>query len=494
MKFDVVIIGSGLGGLLCGNILGKEGYSVCILEKNHKPGGSLQTFGRKAHIFNTGLNYTESLDEGQILNQYFRYFGLINVKFRRLDEDGFDIISFPDGKYPLAIGQDNFRKVLSEYFPKEKDNIRTYLNKIKSVCNSIPLYSLSDGHFNIFECESFGIGAADYLKSVITNPRLQNILAGNNLMYAGNERKTPLLIHSLISNSFIESAWRVLDGSHHFINALVESVKETGGKVVLNANAVRFIESNNNVSAVELSTGEQIEGRYFISNTHPSHLLSMGKDLKMPRAFSYRINNLEDTPGIFTVYLVFKKNSFPYFNYNFHHFNQENAWVAGIYDVSKWPQTYVFMPGASSGSDSYAGTASILTYMNIDELSEWKNTITGKRGAAYEQFKISKGMELLDSVERQFPGLKSCVETFYTSTPLTWRDYTGTRAGSAYGFIKDFNKPMESVVLPMTKIPNLFLTGQNTNMHGILGVTISAVNTCGRIIDMNYLIKKIRNA
>lgn len=494
MKFDVIIIGSGLGGLLCGNILSREGYSVCILEKNHKPGGSLQTFGRKARIFNTGLNYTESLDDGQILNQYFRYFGIEKVKFKRLDEDGFEMISFPDGKYPMAIGHDNFRKRLTEYFPGEKDNLKAYLNKIKSICDSIPLYNLSESHFNIFECESFGVGAADYIRSVISDPRLQNILAGNNLMYAGNENRTPLLIHSLIGNSFIESAWRVVDGSHHLINALVDSVKSKGGCLMTNANAVRFISENNRISAVQLSSGEQIEGKYFISNTHPCHVLSMARDFRITRTFSYRINSLQDTPGIFTLYLVFKKDSFPYFNYNFHHFNQDNVWIAGSYDPSKWPQTYVMMPNASSASADYAESASVLTYMSMDELAGWKNTSTGKRGEAYEEFKRMKSRTLLESVERQFPGIGSCVETFYSSTPLTWRDYTGTREGSAYGLVKDYHKPMQSVVLPMTKIPNLFLTGQNTNLHGILGVTISSVNACGQIIGTSYLINKIRNA
>ncbi len=105
-KYDVVIIGGGLGGLLCGYVLSKEGSSVCIIEKNHKPGGSLQTFGRKGCVFNTGLNYTESLDDGQILNQYFRYFGLMDkVSFRRLDADGFERISFNDGQYRFAMGQ-----------------------------------------------------------------------------------------------------------------------------------------------------------------------------------------------------------------------------------------------------------------------------------------------------------------------------------------------------------------------------------------------------
>jgi all-trans-retinol 13,14-reductase len=495
MKFDIVIIGSGLGGLLCGNILSKEGYNVCILEKNNKLGGSLQTFGRKACIFNTGLNYTESLDEGQILYQYFRYFGLHDkLKLRKLDEKGFDVISFSDRSYNLAMGHDNYRDTLLQYFPNEKQGLTRYLQKIKSICSSIPLYNLSDKPFNIFECTSLGIGAADYIRSEISDFRLQNVIAGNNLMYAGHDRKTSLLTHSLINNSFIESAWRIVDGSHLLIKILANNIRKNGGALFRNSKAEKFILENNSIKSVELNNGDQIEGKYFISNTHPEHLLSMIRSHKIPKAYSYRINNLEDTIGMFTLYLVFKKNSFPYLNYNFHHYNQDNTWVVGDYDLSRWPQMYLFMPTATSNSDHYAESASVITYMQFNELEPWKNTSTGKRGEEYLQFKKDKCELLLSVMEKQFPGIRSCIDGYYSSTPLTWRDYTGTRAGSSFGLLKDFNKPMESIILPRTKIPNLFLTGQNTNMHGILGVTISSVITCSEIINSQYLINKIRNA
>ncbi|NJK85772.1 MAG: hypothetical protein HC906_07180 [Bacteroidales bacterium] len=117
-----------------------------------------------------------------------------------------------------------------------------------------------------------------------------------------------------------------------------------------------------------------------------------------------------------------------------------------------------------------------------------------KRGEDYEEFKRKKAEKLLDNIEKQFPGIKSCIDAFYTSTPLTWRDYTGTWAGSAYGILKDFNRPLESIILPRTKIPNLYLTGQNINLHGILGVTISSVITCSELIDIKSLIKKIKAA
>lgn len=495
MKFDVVIIGSGLGGLLCGNILSREGYNVCILEKNNKLGGSLQSFGRKGCIFNTGLNYTESLDEGQILNQYFRYFGLYNkLKLRKLDENGFDVISFSDGTYKLAMGHENYRDTLLQYFPNEKQGLTRYLKKIRNICSSISLYNLSDKPFNIFECESMSIGAADYIRSEISDYRMQNVIAGNSLMYAGHERKTPLLIHSLINNSFIESAWRIVDGSHLMVNILADNITSNGGAIFRNAKAEKFITDNNSIKLVELTNGEQIEGKYFISNTHPEQLLSMIKSQKISSTFSYRISKLEDTIGMFTLYIVFKKNSFPYLNYNFYHYNQDNTWVVGDYDPSKWPQMYVLMSTATSKSDYYSESASVITYMEFDEMEPWKNTFTGKRGDDYLQFKKDKSELLLDELEKQFPGFRSCVNVYYSSTPLTWRDYTGTRAGSAFGLLKDYNKPMESIILSRTKIPNLFLTGQNTNMHGILGVTISSVITCGEILNIRHLIRQIRNA
>jgi len=78
-KYDIIIIGAGLGGLLSANILSREGLSVCVIEQNRRLGGSIQSFAKDKTIFNTGLNYTESLGEGEVLNQYFKYFKIMDV-------------------------------------------------------------------------------------------------------------------------------------------------------------------------------------------------------------------------------------------------------------------------------------------------------------------------------------------------------------------------------------------------------------------------------
>jgi all-trans-retinol 13,14-reductase len=495
VKYDVIIIGSGLGGLLCSNILSKEGFNVCLIEKNRKLGGSLQTFGRKGCIFNTGLNYTESLDNGQVLNQYFKYFNLLrSVNFQRLNADGFEIIDFNDGQYKFAMGEKEFVDTLARQFPAEKAGLKKYTSEIKRICNQISLYTLKDEDSNIFENYDLAISAAGFIQSVISDTRLQNVVAGNNLLYAGHKSKTPLLIHALINNSFIESAWRVLNGSHKLVDALVGTIRANGSTIIRGNKATKLVSEKDRISRVELSDGAYVEGKYFIANIHPENVLAMVEPGTFRRVFGTKIRSLSDTMGMFTLYIIFKRNTFPYLNYNFYHYNQDDVWITSDYRPSKWPQNYLFMNTSTTGTSLHAESGSVITYMDYNELLKWENTYTGNRGDEYLEFKHKKAETLIDAVEKQFPGIRSCIDAYYTSTPLTWRDYTGTRAGSAYGILKDCTRPLESMILPRTKIPNLFLTGQNTNVHGILGVTISSVITCSELIDMRYLIKKIRNA
>ncbi|MCK5078625.1 MAG: NAD(P)/FAD-dependent oxidoreductase, partial [Bacteroidales bacterium] len=96
-------------------------------------------------------------------------------------------------------------------------------------------------------------------------------------------------------------------------------------------------------------------------------------------------------------------------------------------------------------------------------------------------------------LEKRLPGIRANIEKVYTSTPLTFHDYTGTDEGSAYGIMKNCHDPLRSIILPRTKINNLFFTGQNMNLHGILGVTASAVITCSEIVGLQYLTNKISN-
>ena len=59
MKYDVIVIGSGLGGLICARQLAKEGWSVLMLERQAQPGGCLQSYRRALSLI---LVYIMSVD------------------------------------------------------------------------------------------------------------------------------------------------------------------------------------------------------------------------------------------------------------------------------------------------------------------------------------------------------------------------------------------------------------------------------------------------
>ncbi|HVI47608.1 MAG TPA: NAD(P)/FAD-dependent oxidoreductase [Chitinophaga sp.] len=500
-SYDVIIIGSGLGGLVCGAILSRNGYRVCIYEKNRQPGGCLQTYSRDKVIFDSGVHYIGGLADGENLNKVFRYAGILDkLKLKRMDMDGFDHISFAgdDKVYKLAQGHDQFISTLLADFPGERAALEAYSNKISEVCSKFPLYNLRTGNYEEKQ-EVLHINTADFLASITDNMRLRNVLAGNNLLYAGVAEKTPFYVHALVLNSYISSSWKCVDGGSQIAKWLCYRIKENGGTIIRNT-AVRSIQGNGDrVDHIVLDNGTKVYGEHFISNLHPAQTTAMTESDMLRGAYRNRMQQLENSVGAFVLNVVLKPGSFPYLNHNFYYHASEDAWAGIDYQVDRWPETYAIYVSASSRYEKYADSLSVMTYMRYEEMAPWHHTFNtdtqeSSRGEDYEAFKIQRAEQLIDSVEKKFPGFRNCVQSYYVATPLSYRDYLGTGDGSMYGILKDSRDPLRTMVSARTKLSNLYLTGQNLNLHGILGVTMSSVITCSELLGMEFLVDEINQS
>ncbi|WP_343690222.1 NAD(P)/FAD-dependent oxidoreductase [Chitinophaga sp.] len=500
-QYDVIIIGSGLGSLACGAILGKYGYRVCLFEKNRQIGGCLQTYSRDKAIIDSGVHYIGGLAEGQTLHKVFRYLGVIdNMKLQRMDMDGFDHISFGNEQhvYKIAQGRDNFIRQLLADFPKEKEALHAYLHKLEEVCSKFPLFNLRLG--GAAEKESvMGEEVSAFLRSVTNNERLQNVLAGNNMLYAGYPDRTPLYVHALVQHSYIESAWKCVDGGSIIARSLNKTIRAQGGEIIRHTEVKAIVEKDGKVSHIELEDGREVEGKYFISGLHPARTIGMVKGDGLRNAYKSRISALENTPGTFMINIVLKPGTFPYLNHNVYHHATSNAWEGIHYTADNWPQTYAIFVSASTGKEKYADNLSIMTYMRYEDVAQWHDTFNTddkphERDASYQAFKKEKAEKLLDVVSQQYPYLRSCIHAMYVATPLTYRDYLNIPEGSMYGIVKDAREPLKSMIPAATRLPNLYLTGQNLNLHGILGVTMSAVLTCAGLVDMETLVEDINRS
>ena len=496
MKFDVVVIGSGLSGLQCAYILSKEGYHVCLIEKQRILGGCLQTFNRCGSVFDTGMHYIGSLDEGQVLHSFFNYFDLNRrLKLKRLDEDGYDIIRYQGEEYKFAMGFERFVENMLMHFPSERTAIEKYVSKLKEIKKSVDIYNMRDfSGTNTEYFKYYSISLDHYLDSITSNPILKNVLIGLTPLYAGVKEKSPLYVHMMIHSSYIEGAYRFIDGGSQLTRFLEESILENGGEIHRDSEATRLNVDNNRITSIIVNETEHIEADNFISAIHPKTLLRLMDENTLTPAYRKRIFSTEETYGMFSLYLVMKEKSFKYINHNYYNYHTSDIWNSCQYTEESWPEGYMIHFSPVSKNEEYTNAIIINTVMRWNEMLPWVNTRVENRGEEYRDFKQKKGEKLLALLEKDFPGINGAVKSWYSSTPLTYRDYTGTWEGSIYGLLKDYNNPLKTLLLPRTRISNLLLTGQNISIHGVVGVTIGAFLTCSELLGKQYLIEKIRHA
>jgi all-trans-retinol 13,14-reductase len=500
--YDVVVIGAGMGGLACANILCQEGMRVALLEKNRQLGGNLQIFSRDKCVFDTGVHYIGGLDPGQNLHQLFRYFGIMEkLKLKRLDAGGFDRVHFGTEEmfYPYGIGYENFVQQLSQHFPDETQAIQSYCDAVRTVAKRLPLAQLKAGDDDAIVEIDFTLNARKFINGLTTNEKLQKVLAGTNMLYAGSER-TPFYVHALVLNSYIESSWRCVDGSAQIVKSMAGRIRASGGTIKGRCEMVSAnYDDTGSVTSINLANGKVVKGKYFISNLHPKRTIEIFGPDNFKKSYVNRIMGLKDTGSVFILHLVFHENSFEYLNYNIFQINQEDVWDLADYEQKNWPSYFMISNHANSKTDKYSNGASVICGMVMEELAAWKDTYNNimeprSRGEDYEAFKKVMAEKVIDALELLFPDIRKKIKSYYCTTPLSFRDYTATPEGSAYGIEKDSNAAFKTIVNTKTNIPNLFLTGQNLNLHGILGVSLSAVLTCFNLVDKKELLRKINEA
>lgn len=469
MRYDIIIIGSGLGGLLCGITLARKGKSVLILERQWQPGGCIQSFKRKECTLDTGLHYVGGLDEGQSLNEAFKDFGILDLPWQRLNPEGFDEITICGKTYRFAQGYDNFVEELSKDFPEEREGLQKYVEMLQT---NDEIWLQRTNTYN-------------YLRSIIKSPLLISVLSGSSLKMELKKDTLPLFTFAHGNGTFIESSWRLKGDGNILVNHLLNLLRQAGGDVRCNADVIELKEEKGRITKAICSDGTEFEGDTFISNIHPATMLELIKESSLiKRIFRRRITSLENTYGMFTLQIKLKPGALRYFNHNKFVYTTEDVWN----DIAVSPNQptvkgiLISCPVPTDDSEN-ANVLDILTPMKWEMVEHWVHKPQGKRGDDYVEMKNGISEQCIALAETVIPGLSDMIEKYYTSTPLTYFTYNMSPYGSAYGIRKDYSNPLGTILSPNTPVPNLFMTGQSLMLHGIHGVTMTAQYTCSRILE-----------
>ena len=492
MHYDAVIIGSGVSGMTAAIILAKEGRRVLVLEQHSRPGGLMQHFRRKALVFPTGVHRLGSLDEGQILSRYFQYLGVLDkLSLKRMSADGFEEYSFPGLRFRVPIGQEAFRERLHQYFPREKVAIDQFFTDMNRLVSQFPLYNLLN------ESERSGpvlasTSLASYLDHLNCSRELKGILSASNPLYGIPPSECPLHTHFLVMDSFLNSSWRVDECATPLAEAFVKSLLAHGGEVRCNALVTNISASGGRAEGVVLANAEHIQTDLVIFTGHPRQILNLCPPGTFRPAFRQRLEDTQDTFGAFALALswghpdctLVQCDTFIYNSWD-----TEAQYRQKVVSLSQRPSMIYCCAMPQKPNTEYAVTA--LVGVAPEEMAPFELTRRGERSEAYQAAKRSLASRTLNVLQEHWPEQAPYLKMVDACTPLTFRDYTLTPRGTAFGIIKSAGNFRHAQLSTQTKVKNLFLAGQSIVQPGILGALISGIYTCTVILGRNYFMHKI---
>lgn len=483
-KYDIVIIGGGFAGLTCALALSKEGRKVCVLEKERILGGAFQSFSRKGQRFDTGFHYVGGVGKGEIMYPLVKYFELENLPWVQLDEKFLEV-HIRGEKHVICNGYDSFVNSLSSEFPEDRQGLQNLTDIMQDINRHI--YESIELGTNATTNEYMTIPAIEYLQKNIKNSILRDILCGQSVTTELSD-ELPLYAFLQSLNSFIQHSYRLKGGGETLIKNLVESVHKYGGTIKTRCHVQQLtIGNDEKIASAVCDDGTEFIADTFISTLHPALTLGLIPECKQIRnIYRKRFQKLQDSAGMFTVQLVLKPNTILYRNNSIGIFNSEDLWHTP-YGKDSHVQNMLINFNVPENDSKYATNIDLLTPMTWDAIEEWSESKIGKRPKEYETFKQEKAKECIALAQQHIPELQDNIEQIWTSTPLTYRDYTGTRGGAAYGIRKSCNNLLGTLLSPTTPFENLFLSGQNLILHGMQGVAMTSILTCNVICKKNIL-------
>jgi phytoene dehydrogenase-like protein len=108
-RFDVIVVGAGMGGLTAAALLTRQGKRVLVVDQHAVAGGNATIFKRSGYEFDVGLHYIGGCHPDGPIPRILRAAGVDDVEFEELDPDGFDTLVFPDFEFRIPKGIDRYR-------------------------------------------------------------------------------------------------------------------------------------------------------------------------------------------------------------------------------------------------------------------------------------------------------------------------------------------------------------------------------------------------
>ncbi len=440
-EYDVIVIGSGLAGLTCANMLAKVGHSVLLLEQHTNLGGLAAWFKRKGgHIFDISLH---GFPVGMIktCRKYWNpeiADSIVQLKGIRLDNPQFSLTTTYDS--------DDFKRVMQEHFNIPGETIDNFINTLRGM-NFYDEQTMTTRQL----FEKFFPGRHDIVRMI-----MEPITYAN-----GSTLDDPAITYGIVFSNFLnKGVYTFRGGTDKIIEMMRAELKKNGVDIRTRCLVERIGIEDKKVAGV-VANGKTIKGKTVISN---GNLLSTVHRLVGDENFSegfveeakkVRLNN-----SSCQVYLGIRKGErIDYIGDLLFTSEAEKFESKELCSKNTTSRTFsIYYPQTRPGSDMFSVVAS--TNANYED---WANLSEKEYGAA----KGDLIQRTLNALEKYVPKIRDKVDYLEAATPRTFQRYTLHLSGASFG--TKFEGLKISTGLPK-EISGLFHTGSvGIIMSGWLG-------------------------
>jgi phytoene dehydrogenase-like protein len=500
-NYDVIVIGSGAGGLTAAVALAQAGKKVLVLEQHDRPGGWTHSFTLEGYRFSPGVHYIGSLDEGGNLRRIYDGLGVSqDLTFVELNPDGYDHVFIGNRRIDFPKGREHLMERLKSHFPHETKGIDSYFKD---------LIAMMEGLSNIGNLSNplkaaVGAGSvlkwmratgADFINAHVSDPVLRGVLAAQAGDHGLPPSQVSAFVHAGITHHYFDGGYYPLGGAFTIPRAFVRALKKAGGEIRLGTRVAQILLEGRKILGVRLDSGEEIRAGVVISNADPEITFGklIGREHLSPK-LKRKVDTVKYSTSCLSLFFAtdmdlrgagLDSGNMWYYD----HADVDKIYTDGLTDAVLQDETppgmFLTVTTLKDPSKMHSGqhTCESFAFVGYDAFEKWANTKYGARPVDYDAMKEDLAWRMVRGLEKRIPGLSKHITFYSLGTPLTNEHYLNATRGNLYGIEKSPKQVGPLGFSARTEFDGLFLCGASTLSHGVAGVTASGIDAAKAILN-----------
>ena len=515
-RYDAIVIGSGMGGLTNAALLSELGWKVCVLEQHYTAGGYTHSYNRNGYEWDVGVHYIGDVGSKTRSRRMFDFLSDGKLEWAPMDAE-YDRFYIGDKVFNAIAGKQAFRDNLVASFPKEEQAIDRYLELLAEVGGAISTHSMG----RVLKPWQRTLGAPllkwrtpanmyrntyEVLSELTDDQDLIAVLCGQWGDMGLPPKRSAFMVHAMIARHYMYGGYYPVGGSWRIAESIIPKIQEAGGEVFTYAKVKRILLKDGEVSGVEMDDGHHIDCPCVISSAGIGNTFSglLPTDVVEESGYENLLETVRPSMAHLGVYIGLKETAqqlgLPKTNFWIYPGNDYDAALDRFLQDkdAPFPVVYISFPSAKDPDyeNRHPGTATIeiVAPAPFAWFEQWQGTTWGKRGEEYETFKAQLGERLMQHLYEKLPQLKGKVDYYEVSTPVSTEWFSGYQHGELYGLDHTAGRLRQEWLGPRTKIPGLWLTGQDVLTCGVTGAMMAGMLTTMAMVGMRKmtpLMKKI---